>query len=86
LKPPSRENFAEQISLFEHALALDPQSVEGQSRLAERVSDPARALVLQGEQVTRIAVEPFGPQMRIGSVRIGIAAAPICGHDRGPRQ
>jgi adenylate cyclase len=34
LKPPSRENFAEQISLFEHALALDPQSVEGQSRLA----------------------------------------------------
>jgi TolB-like protein len=34
LRLPSRENFAEQISLFEHALALDPQSVEGQSRLA----------------------------------------------------
>jgi len=34
LKPPSRENFAEMISLFEHALALDPQSFEGQSRLA----------------------------------------------------
>jgi TolB-like protein/Tfp pilus assembly protein PilF len=33
-KPASRENFAEQISLFEHALALDPQSFEGQSRLA----------------------------------------------------
>jgi adenylate cyclase len=33
-KPVSRENFAEQISLFEHALALDPQSFEGQSRLA----------------------------------------------------
>jgi TolB-like protein/DNA-binding winged helix-turn-helix (wHTH) protein/Tfp pilus assembly protein PilF len=33
-KPPSRENFVEQIGLFEQALALDPQSVEGQSRLA----------------------------------------------------
>ena len=33
-KPASRENYAEQISLFEHALALDPQSVEAQSRLA----------------------------------------------------
>ena len=34
LKPYSRENLAEQISLFEHALALDPQSVEAQVRLA----------------------------------------------------
>jgi TolB-like protein/Tfp pilus assembly protein PilF len=33
-KPASRENYLEQISLFEHALALDPQSFEGQSRLA----------------------------------------------------
>jgi TolB-like protein len=43
-KPYSRENKAEQISLFEHALALDPQSVEAQSRLAgslvDRVHDP----------------------------------------------
>jgi tetratricopeptide (TPR) repeat protein len=34
LKPYTRENQAEQISLFERALALDPQSVEAQSRLA----------------------------------------------------
>jgi adenylate cyclase len=34
LKPYSRENQAEQISLFEQALALDPQSVEAQIRLA----------------------------------------------------
>src|SRR5271166_1695139 len=44
LKPYSRENKAEQISLFERALALDPQSVEAQSRLAgslvDRVHDP----------------------------------------------
>jgi len=34
LKPYSRENQAEQISLFEQALSLDPQSVEAQIRLA----------------------------------------------------
>jgi adenylate cyclase len=31
---PTRENYAEALRLFEHALALDPQSVEAQSRLA----------------------------------------------------
>jgi len=34
LKPDSRDSFAEAISLFEHALALDPQSVEAQTHLA----------------------------------------------------
>ena len=34
LKPESRDSFAEAISLFEHALALDPQSVEAQTHLA----------------------------------------------------
>jgi adenylate cyclase len=34
LKPSSRDSYAERISLFERALALDPQSVEAQSRLA----------------------------------------------------
>jgi TolB-like protein/class 3 adenylate cyclase/Tfp pilus assembly protein PilF len=34
LKPLSRENYAEAISFFDHALALDPRSVEAQSRLA----------------------------------------------------
>jgi len=34
LKPNSRDVYAEAISLFEHALALDPQSVEAQTRLA----------------------------------------------------
>jgi tetratricopeptide (TPR) repeat protein len=42
--PYSRGKKAEQISLFEHALALDPRSVEAQSRLAgslvDRVLDP----------------------------------------------
>jgi TolB-like protein/DNA-binding winged helix-turn-helix (wHTH) protein len=33
-KSPSRENSAEAISLFTHALALDPQSAEAQTHLA----------------------------------------------------
>jgi len=33
-RPPSRERYAEAIVLFEHALALDPQSVDAQSGLA----------------------------------------------------
>jgi len=33
LKPLSRESYAEAISFFDHALALDPRSVEAQSRL-----------------------------------------------------
>jgi tetratricopeptide (TPR) repeat protein len=34
LKPESRNSYAEAIRLFEHALALNPQSVEAQTRLA----------------------------------------------------
>jgi adenylate cyclase len=33
-KPPSRDNYEQAIRLFEHALALDPQSVEAKSWLA----------------------------------------------------
>jgi TolB-like protein/Tfp pilus assembly protein PilF len=39
LKPGSRESYAERISLFEHALALDPKSVEAQTRLAVSLAD-----------------------------------------------
>jgi adenylate cyclase len=34
LKPDSRDSYAEAISLFEHALSLDPRSVEAQTSLA----------------------------------------------------
>ena len=33
-RPNSREGYAEAVSLFEHALTLDPQSVEAQAQLA----------------------------------------------------
>jgi adenylate cyclase len=38
-KPSTRDNLAEAIGLFEHALAADPGSVEAQSRLAIALAD-----------------------------------------------
>jgi TolB-like protein/class 3 adenylate cyclase len=57
LRPSSRDVYAEAISLFENALALDPQSVEAQSRLAnslagrvlDRMTDSAAADLARAE-------------------------------------
>jgi TolB-like protein/tetratricopeptide (TPR) repeat protein len=38
IKPNTRDNYAEAISLFERALVLDPRSVEAQSRLASALA------------------------------------------------
>jgi TolB-like protein/class 3 adenylate cyclase len=38
LKPKSRENYAEQVSMYERALALNQRSVEAQSRLASTLT------------------------------------------------
>jgi TolB-like protein len=43
LNPTSRDSYAEAIRLFEHALALDPQSVEAPTRLASALAN--RALI-----------------------------------------
>jgi TolB-like protein/class 3 adenylate cyclase len=40
-KTPSRENNAEAISLFEHALALEPNSLQAKSRLARALAGRA---------------------------------------------
>ena len=71
LKPPTRENRAEAISLFERALALDPQSVEAQSRLAtalaarvlDNMTDMAAADILRAERLTEqaLAASPRSP-------------------------
>ena len=68
LNPPTRDNYAKEISLFEHALALDPQSAEARSLLAgvlvnrmqngmtdSRKADLARAESLVGQA---LAVSP----------------------------
>jgi TolB-like protein/Tfp pilus assembly protein PilF len=71
-KPSTRDNYAGAISLFERALALDPQSMEAQSRLASalagRVLDdmtPSRAADIgcAEEMVERaLAQSPNHPQ------------------------
>jgi hypothetical protein len=43
-----------------------PGGLCGDQLDAERVGEAARDLVLQGEQIVRVAVEPLGPQMRVG--------------------
>jgi adenylate cyclase len=56
-KPPSRDTYAEITGLFERALALDPRSVEAQSRLAnalvgrvlDQMSDSAAADMARAE-------------------------------------
>jgi TolB-like protein/Tfp pilus assembly protein PilF len=40
-KPRTRDNWAEMISLFEHALALDPRSIDAQSWLANALTSRA---------------------------------------------
>jgi hypothetical protein len=42
-----------------------PGSLRVDQLEVERDGDPARDLVLQGEQFTRVAIEPFRPQMRL---------------------
>ena len=71
LKPPTRAIRSEQVSLYEHALALDPNSVEAQSKLADALSgrilanmtDTAAADLLRAEDlVTRaMAASPNSP-------------------------
>ena len=55
--PPSRERYAEAIALFEHALALDPKSVDAQagmatdltSRVIDNMTDTAVADLVRAE-------------------------------------
>jgi TolB-like protein/Tfp pilus assembly protein PilF len=65
LKPSSRGSYAEGIELFERALALDPYSVEAQSRLAstlvgrvlDHLTDAPAADIAYAQELTRQALE-----------------------------
>src|SRR5262249_19261337 len=71
LKQQSRENFAEAISLFEGALALDPRSVEAQSALASALmarvmsgmadATPADIARAEGLAEQALATSPSSP-------------------------
>jgi tetratricopeptide (TPR) repeat protein len=70
-KPLSRENYAEAISLYERALALDPRSVEAKSmlaaaltaRLLDQFSDSPAADIARAEGLAgqALAVSPRNP-------------------------
>jgi adenylate cyclase len=70
-RPASRQNFAEAIAQFRQALALDPQSVEAQSRLAtalasrllDNMSDSTGADIEQAKQLVdrALAAAPESP-------------------------
>jgi adenylate cyclase len=70
-KPPAHDNYVQAISLFEHALTLDPRSVDAQSWLAAVLaghvmngwSDSAAADIKRAEAmaVQAVAVSPRSP-------------------------
>jgi tetratricopeptide (TPR) repeat protein len=70
-KPRSRDTYAEAVSLFERALALDPRSVEAQSWLAtelasralDGLTDSAAADIARAEGLTAqaLTVSPRSP-------------------------
>jgi tetratricopeptide (TPR) repeat protein len=71
LKPASRARYAEAISLFERALALDPKSAEAQARLAaalagrvlDIMTDSGKADVERAKELSEqaLAASPRGP-------------------------
>jgi TolB-like protein len=79
--PQSRQRYAEVIALFEHALALDPQSADAQSYLAiflaarviDNLTDTAAADLVRAEGLARqaLAASPhssFLPHEAMGQV------------------
>ena len=66
LKPPSRERYAEAVSLFDRALALDPRSVSAQGWLAavlagrvlDNMTDTAAADIARAEGLAGQASAP----------------------------
>jgi len=80
LKPASGDSYAEMISMFEHALALDPQSVQAQSLLAnvlagrvmDGFSDAAAADIARAEELVAkaLAASPRSPTAHIAKGQV----------------
>ena len=56
----SPENVVERIRILGRPSGLRSDQLD-----AERVGDPTRDLVLQGEEIAGVAIESLGPQMRV---------------------
>ena len=72
-KPPSRDKYAELISLYERALALDPGSVEAQSYLAIYLAARAIDGVTDSAAADIVRAEGFAEQALAASPRSLIA-------------
>jgi TolB-like protein len=73
LKPNSRNSFVQRISLFEHALALDPQSVEAQSRLASSLAGRVFDLMTASDAADLARAERLVGQALAASPRYALA-------------
>jgi adenylate cyclase len=74
-KPSSRENHQEAISLFERALAVDPRSVEAQSRLAHVLADRALDQMADSAAADIARAEALVGQALIAAPRSPVAHA-----------
>ena len=72
-KPPSRRNYAEAISLFERALAIDPRSAEAQSWLATALVDRSMDIMTGSEPADIARAEVFIGQALAASPRNTLA-------------
>jgi adenylate cyclase len=70
LRPRSRDNYAEAISLFERALALDPRYAEAQSWLATALADRVHALMTSTTAEDLARAEGFIAQAFTTSARL----------------
>jgi TolB-like protein/Tfp pilus assembly protein PilF len=90
--PPARDNYVQVISLLDHALALDPQSVDAQSWLAtvlagramNGMSDSAAADIKRAEDLAgqALAASPRSPLAHYAKGQVLRAQTQVLGADR----
>jgi adenylate cyclase len=73
LKPPTRDNYAEAVGLFERALALDPPSAEAQSLLANALASRAMDQMTDTAAADVARAEGLVGQALAASPRSGLA-------------
>jgi TolB-like protein/Flp pilus assembly protein TadD len=75
LKPRTRDTYREAINSFEHALALDPQSVEAQCRLVSVLAGRVLDLMTDSAAADLVRAEALVDQALAASPRYALAYA-----------